>query len=443
MPRHIPVLTVQERSIAQAYEKALLSLYAHGVRIRTQYDKPGDPLSIDATMDITILEPWTDPMIHKAFPGGIEDLREYVMELEGAKDHWVKHMNDPADTRWEYTYHGRLARYGTWTELREGQSVQCGPFDLNQIDFVVDKLSRQPHSRQAQMITWMPFLDTQCYDPPCLQSLWYRILEDDDGAWWLNCNIRFRSNDAWGASFMNLFGFVQFNRRLVADRIADRAGRPVELGRLNWHADSYHIYGKDIETAKQMLFDRADSMAFEDRVFNFHDPFIQEMYKAAEPAVIDKIHRQDERRAESQKASPAVQAPTQEASPHRKRTILIVDDVEPILYVFERFLRREGYETLTAMDGEEGLRLWEKTMPDLVISDIRMPKMDGYALAEAIRKRNPKQKILLMSGYTEDIERLERVKEHGHGFLAKPVDLNNTLAPTVAGMFSEKSAASG
>jgi thymidylate synthase len=293
MPRNIPVLYVQEKSLAQAYEKALLTLSEKGTRFATQYDKPGDPLSIDATMDITILEPWSDPMIHKAFPGGIEDLREYVFELAGAKDHWVKNMNDPKDTRWEYTYHGRLSSYGTWRELKNGQSVETGPFKVNQIDYVVEKLSAQPFTRQAQMITWMPTIDTECYDPPCLQSLWYRIVEDDDGTWWLNCNVRFRSNDAWGANFMNMFGFVQFNKEIIAHRIAAKSGRKVELGRLNWHADSWHIYGKDIAAASAMLFDRVKEMSFEERVYNFHDDFIQEMYHGAEPAIVKKITEYD------------------------------------------------------------------------------------------------------------------------------------------------------
>ena len=100
----IPVLTVQGASIAEAYESALIALHAHGFRMRTQYDKPGDPESIDATMNITIDSPFADPMIHKAFPGGIEELREYVMELLGKKDHWVKNLDDSDDTRWEYTY---------------------------------------------------------------------------------------------------------------------------------------------------------------------------------------------------------------------------------------------------------------------------------------------------------------------------------------------------
>ena len=112
--RNIPVLHVQGKTLAEAYEKALIELYQKGCRFKTQYDKPEDPESIDATMNITIEEPLTDPMIHKAFPGGIEDLREYVMELEGAKDHWVKNLDDPEDTRWEYTYHGRLRDYGTY-----------------------------------------------------------------------------------------------------------------------------------------------------------------------------------------------------------------------------------------------------------------------------------------------------------------------------------------
>ena len=234
MQKNIPVLFVQERTLAEAYEKALLTLYAHGTRLKTQYDKPGAPLSIDATMNITVLEPISDPMIHKAFPGGIDDLREYAMEICGAKDHWVKNINDPKDTRWEYTYHGRLVAYGAWRELANGVSAEAGFFKINQIEKVIEKLASQPFTRQAQMITWMPNLDFDCYDPPCLQSLWYRIMEDETGAQWLNCNVRFRSNDAWGANFMNMFGFTLFNRDVIAAGVAethwqDREARPDEL----------------------------------------------------------------------------------------------------------------------------------------------------------------------------------------------------------------------
>jgi len=294
--KNIPVLTVSGHTLAEGYEAALLALYDKGTRFRTQYDKPGDPLSIDCTLNLTILEPEKDPMIHMAFPGGIDDLKEYVMELKGYKDHWMKNMNDPADTRWEYTYHSRLLRYGIWKELHNGESVEAGPFKVDQIETVINKLSAQPFTRQAQMITWMPNIDNDCYDPPCLQSLWYRILEDEDGVYWLNCNIRFRSNDAWGASFMNMFGYIQFSKEVIAAGIAGRTGKTVRLGRLNWQADSYHIYGKDIQAAKERLFDRVNDMAFEERTMPFNDPFIRDMYDQAEEAVIRKIKKLDERR---------------------------------------------------------------------------------------------------------------------------------------------------
>jgi len=296
MQKNIPVLTVSGTALAEAYEKALVELYKNGIRIKTQYDRPGDPLSIDSTMNITILDPNTDPMIHRAFPGGIEDLKEYVMELTGLKDHWVKNINVPEDTRWEYTYHGRLAKYGAWQELVDGEPKQTGFFCIDQINSVIEKLCKQPYTRQAQMITWMPNLDLNCFDPPCLQSLWYRIMEDEDGVWWLNCNIRFRSNDAWGASFMNMFGFIQFNKNVIAAGISEKAGKKVELGRMNWQADSYHIYGKDIANAKQLLFDRMDAISFEERTFNFSDDFIAEMYNGAEAAILEKVKEYDRNR---------------------------------------------------------------------------------------------------------------------------------------------------
>jgi len=311
--KNIAVLNVKGKSLAEAYEKALIELYNNGTRFKTQYDKEGDPESIDATMNITIEEPLTDPMIHKAFPGGPADLKEYVMEVQGIKDHWVKNMNDPDDTRWEYTYHGRLKDWGTWKEwhekcncdgVNEGCSM-CGVgsksitkgSSIDQIESVIDKLCKQPFTRQAQMITWMPQLDLDIYDPPCLQSIWYRMAEED-GEYYLNCNIRFRSNDAWGAFFMNAFGFIMFNKEVIAAEIEKRTGKKVHLARMNWQADSWHIYGKDIQQAKERLFDRLETTDFEDRIYNMSDEMIKEMYDEAEAVVIEKIKVQDSKRQE-------------------------------------------------------------------------------------------------------------------------------------------------
>jgi thymidylate synthase len=299
--KSIAVLNAKGKSLAEAYENAIIELYNNGTRFKTQYDKEGDPESIDATMNITVEEPMTDPMIHKAFPGGPADLKEYVMEMQGMKDHWVKNMDDPEDTRWEYTYHGRFKNWGVWKEKTSApmripfiasDGYQAGIYNIDQIEAVIAKLVEQPFTRQAQMITWMPNLDLDIFDPPCAQSCWFRMAEED-GEYYLNSNIRFRSNDAWGAYFMNSFGFTMFIREVIADEIEKRTGKKVHLARMNWQADSWHIYGKDIEQAKARLFDRLDSTSFEDRVYNFSDEMIKEMYDEAEEVVIEKIKTQD------------------------------------------------------------------------------------------------------------------------------------------------------
>jgi thymidylate synthase len=284
----IPVLNVSGFTLAEGYELALFELYKHGQRIKTQYDKPGDPQSIDATMNITYLYPDQDPMIHKAFPGGIEDLYEYVQELKGRKDRWIKNLDDPKDTRWEYTYHGRLAKWGS---MKMDDEIVGYRF-VDQVQAVIEKLSKQPYTRQAQMITWMPDLDLECYDPPCLQSLWYRLTDDyhpDHKV--LNCNVRFRSNDAWGAHFMNAFGFTMFNKEVICKGIEELTGWKVFLGRMNWQADSFHIYGKDIQQAEERLFNRVKEPLdnIESRIYNFDDPMIQEMWEEAAVSVEKKI----------------------------------------------------------------------------------------------------------------------------------------------------------
>ena len=289
---NIPVICVGGRTLAETYEKALYALYTQGCEFKTQYDKPGDPLSRDCTMNMTTMEPLTDPMIHKAFPGGIADLREYVLELKGIKDSWVKVENDINDTRWEYTYHGRLAHWGRYKYRDASGIINLFGENIDQVQLAIDKLCKQPFTRQAQMITWDPRRDTNCYDPACLQSIWLRILEED-GVWWLNSNIRFRSNDAWGANFMNQFGFIMFIHG-IAEEIAKKTGKEVKLGRMNWQADSFHIYGKDIENAKKLLISKIEAgLPFKKRVMNFFSEDVQDMYQECEADILKKIKEQN------------------------------------------------------------------------------------------------------------------------------------------------------
>jgi len=300
----IPVIVARGKTLPEAFENSLIELYNNGERMKTQYDNKDDPPSIDATANITIEEPESDPMIYKLFPGGIGDLREYVMELQGVKDHWVKNMNDPEDTRWEYTYHQRLTDWGTWYEngsLSEGPIEGRYKAGLNlkektdQIEKMVENLVIAPHTRRAQAITWMPFMDNNVSDPPCLQSIWCRMTTDvTPSMLWLNTNIRFRSNDAWGAAFMNMFGLTHFIRVAIANPIEENLRVPVKLGRINWQADSYHIYGKNIEEFKNRFINKYNPYTLSERVYCMEDPEIKAIWNEALEDVKNKIKKYDE-----------------------------------------------------------------------------------------------------------------------------------------------------
>lgn len=273
----IPVLHVEADCIARAWEQSLIELYQKGCSVRTEYDKPEDPPSKDATMILTVTDPLREPMIHRDFPGGPVELQEYVMEVcEGIKDHLVRDPNDPQDTRWEYTYHQRLFHYTVPT---------FKPFD--QIEALCQKLARTPHSRRAQAITWKVWEDTACYDPACLQSLWCRITEQD-GALVLSMNVRFRSNDAYKAAFMNIFALVQLQQRIAA-RIAELMGRPVQVGRYVHMADSYHIYGAYFKEFEGRFLGALQKRSFEQRTLRYAD--VREMMEEARPVILEKVRR--------------------------------------------------------------------------------------------------------------------------------------------------------
>ena len=114
-----------------------------------------------------------------------------------------------------------------------------------------------------------------------------------------------------------------------------------------------------------------------------------------------------------------------------KEKILVVDDVDTIARVYARFLERQGYEVRIAFNGEQALEEWNKFHPDLIISDIRMPKRSGFELANTIRKKAPKQKIILMTGYADEAEVLEQQKSHGFPFFTKPADLQTVVSKIV------------
>ena len=270
----IPVLHVEADCIARAWELSLIELHQHGCDLKTEYDKPEDPPSKDATMIITITDPLSEPMIHKDFPGGPAELQEYVMEVcDGIKDHLVRDPEDPKDTRWEYTYHQRLFAYAAPT---------LKPFD--QIEILCQKLAKTPHTRRAQAITWKVWEDNDCYDPACMQSIWGRLQAEGERLV-LSLNVRFRSNDAYKAAFMNIFALVQLQQR-IAGRIRELTGRVVDVGRYCHIVDSYHIYGSYFREFEGRFQGMLQKRSFEQRTLRYAD--VREMMEEAKPLILEK-----------------------------------------------------------------------------------------------------------------------------------------------------------
>ena len=113
-------------------------------------------------------------------------------------------------------------------------------------------------------------------------------------------------------------------------------------------------------------------------------------------------------------------------------TILLVEDEDTVRMVAERALTRQGYEVVSARDGEEGLEAVQSGGAfDLVLSDVVMPSMDGPAMTREIRKLAPDLPVLFMSGYAEEQLRRQIDIENVH-FIPKPFSVQQITEKVAA-----------
>ena len=271
----IPTITITADCLPEAWEKAVLAVWDNGIEIKTQYDKPDDPPSKDATVMITVTNPFNEPRIHKNFPGGPEELEAYRQEVvNGIHDHWV----DPSQGKWTYTYHERLCAYCPAENLRDPNTLK--PFKVfDQIQYIIDALANCHHTRRAQAITWMPTADPQTDDPPCLQRIWCRLLEEPAGQLVLNMNTHWRSRDLYKAWFMNVYALTDM-QKIIAEKIAEKIDKPVQVGRYVDITDSLHIYGSYFKDAEKEV-EKMRNTSFTTRAWESSHPAFQMMTEEA------------------------------------------------------------------------------------------------------------------------------------------------------------------
>jgi DNA-binding NtrC family response regulator len=108
-------------------------------------------------------------------------------------------------------------------------------------------------------------------------------------------------------------------------------------------------------------------------------------------------------------------------------SILIIDDEKAIRKTLSEILSYEGYKIEEASDGEEGLKKFSTTTFDVVLCDIKMPKMDGIEFLEKARMINADVPIIVISGHGNIETAVEAVKKGAFDFISKPPDLNRML----------------
>lgn len=108
--------------------------------------------------------------------------------------------------------------------------------------------------------------------------------------------------------------------------------------------------------------------------------------------------------------------------------ILVVDDrQENLLFLADSVLRSEGYEVITAMDGKQALDKALNEKPDLVITDLRMPKMDGLEMMAALRKADAHIPVILTTFYGSEQAAIEAFRLGARDYIVKPYDVAEML----------------
>jgi len=157
-------------------------------------------------------------------------------------------------------------------------------------------------------------------------------------------------------------------------------------------------------------------------------PITRDDQIAFKPAVLLDPNQAFARRAANQSV-PRQKAKRKQAVRDPRHSVLIVDDVPDVTEMIGLFLKHAGYEVVTADSAQAALRIAKEQVFDVIISDIGMPEMNGYELAESLRTRAEYQgiPIIAVTGYSEYDDRSRALQSGFNAHLTKPIDPSELL----------------
>lgn len=115
-------------------------------------------------------------------------------------------------------------------------------------------------------------------------------------------------------------------------------------------------------------------------------------------------------------------------SSFKKPSVLIVDDEQLVCWSLENALKKAGYHTVTASSAEQALGQIHSQQFDVVITDMNLPKKDGFSIVEGVKMISPKSTVVMISAFG-DFRSYARAKEHRiQHFVDKPFNLDDMVA---------------
>ncbi len=107
-----------------------------------------------------------------------------------------------------------------------------------------------------------------------------------------------------------------------------------------------------------------------------------------------------------------------------RKKILVIDDEKPTLKIFRLLLEAFGYDVITAENGQEGLEVFKAERPDIILTDIKMPIMDGIEVLKNIKKINPYAEVVVITGHGDMELAIQSLNLDATDFINKPVQRN-------------------
>jgi DNA-binding NtrC family response regulator len=111
----------------------------------------------------------------------------------------------------------------------------------------------------------------------------------------------------------------------------------------------------------------------------------------------------------------------------RQRDVLIVEEDPKVRDLLRQILDAAGYNTLLAGDGREGLEAFRRSRPDLIVTDFRMPAMNGIELLKQVRQEDPEAAVIVESGAADVKLKIASLKLGAYAFLMKPILVDELL----------------